>query len=225
MALSSDDHSNRSTVGSSWDKCVQFELPSSRNFIRNHPSSYIANLHSDTTKIGPTWTKVTTTPWEGRAKLCGGYGRRLCGTSISNDAPLTFVNPEVVPIPANRMDDAAAFVIGTRVPSKQESFAVSQILPGGQGIKEATIMKQQGSGPTSPYRTFPVGKQTLIDNVPADSDSNRSPLKWDSTPRDPSFSPNKRPNMIIVSARNQGTGRNVLQPTSGRQPQLSGRLG
>jgi hypothetical protein len=70
--------SNSSPLSSSWDKCIQFQLPSSRNFIREHPSSYIANLHSDTTKIGPSWTKITTTPWEGRARLCGGYGRRLC---------------------------------------------------------------------------------------------------------------------------------------------------
>ena len=81
----------------------------------------------------------------------------LQNTSISNDAPESFINPEVVPIPANRIDDAAAFVIGRRVPPRQEPFAVSQILPGGQGIKDATLAAT--ISPLSPYRTYPYGKQ------------------------------------------------------------------
>lgn len=210
-------HTGRSTTAVSWDKCVQFELPSSRNFVKTHPHSYIANLHSDTTKIGPTWTKVTTTPWDGRAKLCGGYGRRLCNTSISNDAPESFINPEVVPIPANRIDDAAAFVIGRRVPPHQEPFAVSQILPGGQGIKDATLAAT--TAPSSPYRTYPYGKQTLLDNSqPGEFGMKKSPFKWDHTPRVQAT--NASPSMtMIVSARD--TARQVMTNRSGASQRSS----
>lgn len=42
-----------------------------------HPDTQMANLHSDPTRITPVFTKISATPWDGRSKLCGGYGRRV----------------------------------------------------------------------------------------------------------------------------------------------------
>jgi hypothetical protein len=69
-------------------------LESSRKHLIDHPLTSQFSLHSDPHKISPTWNKVSTTPWQGRSDLTGGYGRRIMKSSISCDAPTNFLNPE-----------------------------------------------------------------------------------------------------------------------------------
>ncbi len=53
-------------------------LPSNRmKYIHEHPANFNAKLHSSENLIAPFWPKVSQTAWEGRAKLCGGYGIKM----------------------------------------------------------------------------------------------------------------------------------------------------
>ena len=52
-------------------------LPTTRQDLVRHPKMHMANLHSDDSRIAPVWTKVSYTPWKGRAELTGGYGRKM----------------------------------------------------------------------------------------------------------------------------------------------------
>jgi len=42
----------------------------------NHYQVVISDTSADDGKITPTWTKVSATPWKGKATHHGGYGRR-----------------------------------------------------------------------------------------------------------------------------------------------------
>jgi hypothetical protein len=58
-------------------------LPTGRSdFIITHPLIQIANLRGDSSKLAPTWNKVTKTAYEGKARLCGGYGRRMMVNAV-----------------------------------------------------------------------------------------------------------------------------------------------
>ena len=119
----------------------------------NHPATLMAKLHSDSTKISPTWTKVSSTPWEAKAILVGGYGRKMKRTAISSDAPTDFVNPETVPPPTvPRMTATEASI--TRVSKVRDPLAMAAILPGG-------YVPTQDKTIASKFRTFPCGKQVL----------------------------------------------------------------
>ena len=118
----------------------------------NHPATLMAKLHSDSTKISPTWTKVSSTPWEAKAILVGGYGRKMKRTAISSDAPTNFINPETVPPPTiPRMNAAEASI--TRISKVRDPSAMAAMLPGGFIPKDKTI--------SSKFRTFPCGKQVI----------------------------------------------------------------
>lgn len=56
----------------------QWTLPTARKeYILYTPQSQIAQLHSNERMIAPIWTKVSRTPWQNSAELCGGYGRKM----------------------------------------------------------------------------------------------------------------------------------------------------
>lgn len=153
-----------------------WDLPSSRQHIINHPQSKIANLYSDNTKIAPIWGKVSSTPFRGRYELCGGYGRRLQNTSVSNDMPLNTFNPDRVRQPTNRMDRDTSSV--TRKPPA-DPLAASYVLPGGAALRTAILKQKTMAGnATDNYRTFPSGKQTYIDVVVPDRPSSRTLINW-----------------------------------------------
>ena len=97
---------------------------------RRHPATQMAKLHSDGAKIAPTWTKVTSTPWEARSKLIGGYGKKMKRTTISNDSPSDFVNPDrAAPpiVPRLTVDEASV----TKISKKRDPYGISFVLPGG----------------------------------------------------------------------------------------------
>jgi hypothetical protein len=152
-----------------------WELPSSRQHIINHPQSKIANLYSDSSKISPTWGKVSTTPFRGKYELCGGYGKRLQKTSISNDMPLNTLNPDRVRQPTNRMDHDTCSV--TKKPPT-DPLAASYVLPGGAALRQAILKQKTMESSQDNYRTFKSGKQTYIDVVVPDRPSSRSLIKW-----------------------------------------------
>jgi len=54
--------------------------------------------------IAPLWTKVSQTPFYSRAVICGGFGKKMSGTSISTDSPAEWINPHKVPKPPGLMD-------------------------------------------------------------------------------------------------------------------------
>jgi len=119
--------SKRSTMANQ-NRSADFDLPTSRKYIINHPVTFMADLHSAGKEIAPTWTKVSKTAWRDKAVLCGGYGRRMMNTSISSDAPAFFMNPEKVPPPNNKMTDMEASVTRKQ---KADPLAASKVLPGG----------------------------------------------------------------------------------------------
>jgi hypothetical protein len=77
-------------------------LPTSRHDIINHPKTLMANLHSDGTSISPVWSKISTTAWDGRAQLCGGYGRRLQVGSSENCSLVKYI-PILVYLPISNL--------------------------------------------------------------------------------------------------------------------------
>jgi hypothetical protein len=83
-------------------------LPTSRRkFIIDNPVTKMADLQDYRhTRICPQWNKVSKTAFEGRANLCGGYGRRIQNTTISSDCPTYFLNPDRVLQPITRLDSA-----------------------------------------------------------------------------------------------------------------------
>jgi hypothetical protein len=105
-------------------------LPTSRRkFIIDNPVTKMADLQDYRhTRICPQWNKVSKTAFEGRANLCGGYGRRIQNTTISSDCPTYFLNPDRVLQPITRLDSASASV--TRI-EKYNPRASSAVLPGG----------------------------------------------------------------------------------------------
>ena len=146
------------------------------DYQKFHPATQMAELYSSQSKIAPTWTKVTSTPWEGRAVLNGGYGRKMKRTSISNDVPTTFINPELVPPPIiPRMDSLAANV--TRISKVRDPEAMSYVLPGGRKDMNSPLY----SAPPDKFRAFPCGKLMILEPImPARRD--RSPIKWECSP-------------------------------------------
>jgi hypothetical protein len=141
-----------------------------------HPATQMAELHSAKSKIAPTWTKVTSTPWEARAILNGGYGRKLKRTAISSDCPTTFINPEQVPPPiVPRMGPKEANV--TRISKERDPEAMSYMLPGGRKDMNSPLY----TAPPGKYRAFPCGKQMLLEPATKPR-TDRSPIKWDRSP-------------------------------------------
>ena len=123
-------------------------LPTSRReYILNHADTNMANLHDNDNTISPTWTKVTVTPFSGKAAICSGYGKRLQNTSISSDAPRYFLNPDRVERPTNFMSKDAA-----RVTKLMKSDS-NDVLPGGESIR--TLLANPSPDQHRKFRSFP----------------------------------------------------------------------
>ena len=133
----------------------ELSLPTSRQHILHHPSTKFTSLFTDEKKISPLWTKVSSTPFEKRSQLIGGYGRKLQKTSVSIDAPVAFINPDRVPIPSNKMDRVTASII--RIPKTLDS---SKVLPSG----ESMAIARRNVVP-SKIRTLCFQKLTLLDDI------------------------------------------------------------
>lgn len=123
-------------------------LPSSRRaYIQNHPETQMALLHAQDTAIAPTWTKVTVTPFQAKATLTHGYGRRLQKTSISDDAPRTFLNPDRVAQPTGRMNWEQA-----RVTKLMKSDS-RDVLPAGESMRN--VLNNPPPDQHKRFRSFP----------------------------------------------------------------------
>lgn len=128
------------------------------SYIARHTTVEVCNLHIDPVKISPFWPKVSTTPFDAPAKMRQGYGRHLKKSYISVDAPRdSFIDPEKIVMPKNRMDDRVACV--TRIPLHQDPMLPSQVLPGGLSLHQ---VKANTVVPHTRFRTYPHDKQTLM---------------------------------------------------------------
>lgn len=137
---------------------VQDAMEVAESYIGRHTTVQVCDLHIDPNKISPFWAKVSTTPFDAPAKMRQGYGRQLKKSYISVDAPRdSFIDPEKVPVPANRMSDRVACV--TRVPLHQDPLLPTQVLPGGLSLAQ---VKQTTTLTHTRFRTYPHDKQTLM---------------------------------------------------------------
>jgi hypothetical protein len=162
-----------------WDKCLEHDLPTHRHHMLTHHTTVLAAQHTVTHEMDTQWTKVTETPWTRKGQLCGGYGRRinvsrpviykssrvtalnnikLQTSTISNDAPLFFQNPDRMAKPENALPPRDASIIGNRVPRKQTPDAALYLLPGGQGILDARQTRKTFDS----FRTLSHGKQVRL---------------------------------------------------------------
>ena len=155
-----------------------YELPSARNdYIRSHPSTLMAALHSDERQLAPVWSKISVTPHDGRKVIIGGYGRKMQKTSISIDAPEQFVNPDRVKMPANRLDKVTASI--TRIP-KPHVLDSTWVLPGGRSIHSTTTQKMN----TGKHEGMCFGKQTLLKVLVDSARGDSTPVSWAGDPLD-----------------------------------------
>lgn len=123
-------------------------LPTSRReYVSNHAETTMANLHANDGNIAPTWTKITVTPFSGKAAICSGYGRRLQNTSISDDVPRYFLNPDRVERPTNYMSKESA-----RVTKLMKSDS-KDTLPGGESMRNA--LTNPPSDQHKRFRSYP----------------------------------------------------------------------
>ena len=175
-------------------------LPSERAaVIARHPHSLMYSLFSDTTKIQPSWLKLSHSAFEGRKKLLGGgYGRQMLNTSISNDMPEFFPNPERHPtvIELNKQRADQAYANAQELITKHHEKRVkglkkdllgesAYVLPGGT----STLAKKPEHN--TRYKTYAYlgrdnERMTLIE--PLITDRKREPLVWkDPKPQDLDF--------------------------------------
>ena len=145
----------------------------SRRYCNHHVGTTLSGIYSDTTLIHPVWSKVTSTPFDTRAKLCQGYGREgLKRSYISKDAPYDFFNPETVKQPSNRMDDRTASVTKTDVQADPRVVAM-HVLPGGLSMNDTLATKK----PHIKHRSFKHDKRTLMDPILTNR-SQREVIQW-----------------------------------------------
>jgi len=141
----------------------------------HHPKTVQYTTHSDPKMISPVWTKVGATPWKGRSELTGGYGRTLLNSSISDDAPTYFLNPERT---ANRQ--VLNHSQQLKIIPRHES---SHVLPGGRSLIKFKERHEEGMYRTR-HRKFPHGNETVIDALPSGRTeaARRSPIQWGALP-------------------------------------------
>ncbi len=165
-------------------------LPSERaSIISKHPQSLMYSLFSDTSKIQPSWLKLSHSAFEGRKKLLGGgYGRQMLNTSISNDMPEFFPNPERHPavIELNKQKADQAYADAEELIAKHHEKHVkgkkkdlfgesAYVLPGGM----STLAKKPEHN--TRYKTYAYAgrhnqRMTLIE--PLITERKREPLVW-----------------------------------------------
>jgi hypothetical protein len=169
-----------------------WELPNERiSYISTHNATQIAKLHDHSNMLKPVWTKVTKTPWQGRATLCGGYGMRMQIHHASHDAPAQIklhhtsnMDKPLVYAPRGSLQSLAST---KRIVIPCES---AHVLPGGASIlaatqAAATIAPEKKMG----YKTYLYNKQQIFDEVPLVIKP--SPLEWSMSARE-DFGPSAR---------------------------------
>ena len=167
--------------------------------ISKHPHHLMYSLFSDTSKIQPSWLKLSHSAFEGRKKLLGGgYGRQMLNTSISNDMPEFFSNPERHPtvLKMNKQKADQAYADAEELITKHHEKHVkgkkkdllgesAYVLPGGI----STMAKKPDHN--TRYKTYAYlgrhnQRMTLIE--PLITDRKREPLVWkDPKPQDLDF--------------------------------------
>lgn len=91
----------------------------------------ISNLHASKNKLHPTWNKVTSTPWTEKARLCGGYGKKLYGTTISDDMPEYFTRTDKFPQHTRNSLSRQQSSVQTKVSRGVVNSESLGVLPGG----------------------------------------------------------------------------------------------
>ena len=133
--------------------------------------------------LKPVWTKVTKTPWQDRATLCGGYGMRMKILHTSHDAPQEMKlqhtsNANNSFATKDRRVQSLASTKRIVVPCES-----SYVLPGGKSILAATNASKSGTVQGAlGYKTYLYNKQQIIDQVIVDRP--RSPLVWSASCRE-----------------------------------------
>jgi hypothetical protein len=141
-------------------------------YIAKHDATLICRLNTDEKKITPLWSKVSSTPFDAPANMKQGYGRAIKSSFISVDAPRdSFLDPEVVKQPANRLDDRTACV--TRVPLHQDPLLPSQVLPMGASLH---LTKSTMRLEHTRFRSFAHDKRTLME--PLITERREEPIEW-----------------------------------------------
>ena len=92
-------------------------------------------------------TKISKTAFQDKATLFSGYGKRMQNTSISDDTPTYFLNPDRVNQPTSRMTRQVASI--TKIPPSNASY----ILPAGESVQLAITNPPINSHKR--FRTFP----------------------------------------------------------------------
>jgi hypothetical protein len=144
-------------------------LETSRKHLVDHPLTSQYSLHSDPEKISPTWNKVSTTPWQGRSDLTGGYGRRIMKSSISCDAPTSFLNPERT-MGAQKYDPIK---MKAKIPNES-----SYVLPGGRSLQV-----YQRPPDKSRFNTMPFRNETIMEPL-ATPRTPPAPIPWGPLPKE-----------------------------------------
>mmetsp|Transcript_3439 Transcript_3439/g.5369 ORF Transcript_3439/g.5369 Transcript_3439/m.5369 type:complete len:175 (+) Transcript_3439:147-671(+) len=131
----------------------------------NHYQVVISDTSADDGKITPTWTKVSATPWKGKATHHGGYGRRCINASVSDDMPRHFVRTEFLARP-EPLKSPPRMKAGSRC-----SPEAALVLPGGASERDRPKHGRR-------YNKLIHNKQLIIEPVITER-SGRSDIKWD----------------------------------------------
>ena len=165
-------------------------LPTERaSVISKHPHSMMYTLFSDTTKIQPSWLKLSHSAFEGRKKLLGGgYGRQMLNTSISNDMPEFFSNPERHPtvIELNKQKADRAYADAEDMIAKHHEKHVkgkkkdlfgesAYVLPGGMS---SLAKKPEHNTRYKTYAYLGRNNQRMTMIEPLITDREKEPLVW-----------------------------------------------
>ena len=105
----------------------------------------------------------------------GGYGRKLGNTSISDDAPTYFTNPEHHP--------SRQMIRHTQQLKLIPRHESSHVLPGGRSLIKFKERQQDEGMYKGAHRTFPNGNETVIDVLPTARHAVTSnPIQWGPLP-------------------------------------------
>ena len=158
------------------DTWVLDDQPTFRQHVVSHAKTVQYSTFSDPKKLSPVWTKVGTTPWRGRADLTGGYGRKLLNSSVSDDAPSYFLNPERVP---NRQVIKRTQQL-KMIPRHESSY----VLPGGRSLVKFKERQEDSGMYKGRHRKFPHNGETVIDCIITDRNAPpKSKINWGPLPR------------------------------------------
>jgi len=160
----------------------KWKLPNERiGYISTHKAIEISKLHDHNHMLKPVWTKITKTPWQDRAALCGGYGMRMQILNSSHDAPDQMKLHHTSNIDkqfATSDRKIRSLATTKRIVIPCES---AYVLPAGASILAATQVAKTGNSETMGYKTYLYNKQRIIDQIP--NEPKREELSWSKSER------------------------------------------